>query len=77
MLVIKHIEPTDLALTLKIENCGTNKTAHKKDIIYLFKKYIDGGTYLCTSCSTEIMMAWNKYLYHYKKYCENLNSEIC
>lgn len=67
-MTIDQITEEDITLTEKILNCGTNKTKYKRDIIMLFKKYIDSTSHICTSCSMELAMVWEKYKYHYKKF---------
>ena len=77
MKVVQITEMTqeDITMTNAILICGTNKTKYKKDIIYLFKKYIDTSVHICTSCSLEIVMLWKKYLIYYNKFIETQNGK--
>lgn len=63
----KEVEEEDKLLTDKIRRCGSNKTIYVRDIVYLYKKYIHPSVNICTSCGSEIMMAWNTYLNAYNK----------
>lgn len=63
----QFVSDEDDILTDTIRHCGGNKTKYKLDIIRLFKTYIDPSACVCTSCSSEIIMAWKKYLTYYDK----------
>lgn len=65
---ITQMSQEDMDLTEKIMTCGTNKTPYKKDIIYLFKKYVNSSVHICDSCSSEVATAFIKYTYHYENY---------
>lgn len=43
------------------------------DVIYLYHKYLDPNANICNRCKTEINIAFERFLYHYKKYLENTN----
>ena len=62
------ITEEDIALTKLIDKAGTNKTKHKNDIIYLYKKYVDSTTPLCKTCSMEIALAYIRYKQYYEIY---------
>jgi hypothetical protein len=59
----------------KIENvyfCGTNKTKHKDDIIYLFKEYIDSTTAICVTCGVELKAVLKKFQFYFDMYFKEL-----
>lgn len=63
----QFVSDEDELLTETIKHCGGNKTKYKLDIIRLFKTYIDPSAFVCRTCSSEIIMAWKKYLTYYDK----------
>lgn len=63
MGVIKKIDESDLE---KI-NAIKNKIV-VKDLIYLYKKYLDENAKICGSCLTEVNVAYKRFFYHYDIY---------
>ena len=66
-ITYQYVSVEDDILTNTIKHCGGNKTPYKLEIIRLFKTYIDPSAFVCRTCSSEIIMAWKKYLTYYDK----------
>lgn len=67
LITYQYVSDDDDIITNTIKHCGGNKTPYKLEIIRLFKTYIDPTAFVCRSCSSEIIMAWKKYLTYYDK----------
>lgn len=72
---ITHIDDNDITLTYLIDNCGTNKTKYRDEIIYLFRKYIDPSMYFCNGCGTEMGKNYQKYKKYFDIYISSQTIE--
>ena len=63
---IKHIDIEDIEIVERVKKSGTRK--NKTDILFLFNKYIDSSINICGSCGSEVIMAYEKFIYFYDLY---------
>lgn len=66
---IKNIDDFDYDIIKRVKDSGTRK--NKPDILYLFYKYIDSSINICSSCGSEIIMAYEKFLFFYELYIKD------
>lgn len=71
---IESMEHDDVMRSIMVKKCGSSLP--NAEVIFLYRKYINPGEYICSSCPIEIVLLWRKYEIYFDKYMDKIGETI-